>query len=179
MELFAAINLFSLLLISGLSTCQLFIYFCQAITAFFPLSYQCGLGMTCGPSNTGRGIICSIECVGWVIFSRVHQRLLPSSALQRCRCRYFQANLNTSFFTVGHYLSRVEFSDLAALFPFKDVLCPKEDFNPLYISLFPSVIDETLVKMHMRMRCFCLFCPKLTDFCVSLSSIRWSQSRDF
>lgn len=40
------------------------ISFFQAITTFFPLSYKYGLGMTCGPSNMGRGIICSIECAG-------------------------------------------------------------------------------------------------------------------
>lgn len=72
MESFVAVNLFSLLLIWGLSTCKLFIFFFQDITAFFPLSYKCGLGMTYAPSNTGRGIICSIECIGCVLFSSIH-----------------------------------------------------------------------------------------------------------
>lgn len=62
MESFVAVNLLSVLHFRA-KYLQIISFF-QAIKTFFPLSYKCGFEMTYGPSNMGRGIICSIECAG-------------------------------------------------------------------------------------------------------------------
>lgn len=71
-----------------------------------------------------------------ILFSIIHKKSFPGALLQPHIGGYFQANPNTGLFTAEHRLSRVDFSDLAVLLHFKDVLWLREDLIQCKIPYF-------------------------------------------